>query len=234
MNLSQAFCRPSSQYFLGCDIYGQSLSIVIFNGLAYSVTIAVLASFMILILALVYGLTVLIKNHKIRIFFEMFLQALLLFPPFLLALLISTLIKQTWFSLVLTLCLTQWPTKAFYLQQLIQHEINKNYLDSAKAIGATDFRVFIYYILPALKPIVALEFCQTLATVFLLEASLSYLGLGTSNHLRSIGTLVYEGRDYLIEAPHLSLFPGLFFICFIILINFIAQKITPSNTMKLR
>ena len=85
----------------------------------------------------------------------------------------------------------------------------KEYIESEKAMGASDIRTMFLHILPACSSYLIVRFSSGLAGSVLSMTSLSYLGLGLSPLIPSWGGMVYEGQTYMFGTPHLVFYPAL-------------------------
>ena len=82
------------------------------------------------------------------------------------------------------------------------------YVESALAIGASDFRIIIFHILPNLSSVILVQSSLLLSAAILVEASLSFLGLGAQPPIPSLGLSLSEGRNFLLLSPWPAIFSG--------------------------
>lgn len=132
----------------------------------------------------------------------------LAFPPLLLAILIAAMIGPSIANVVLTLSVIRWAVFARLVHGSVLSLREKEFVESARAVGGSHRRVMLRHILPnALTPIVILATLQ-IALQMLAEAALSFLGLGIPHPLPSWGVTISQGRDYLQSAWWIATIPG--------------------------
>jgi peptide/nickel transport system permease protein len=132
----------------------------------------------------------------------------LAFPPLLLAILIAAMIGPSIANVVLTLSVIRWAVFARLVHGSVLSLREKEFVEGARALGASHWRVMLGHILPnTLTPIVILATLQ-IALQMLAEAALSFLGLGIPHPLPSWGVTISQGRDYLQSAWWIATMPG--------------------------
>jgi len=97
------------------------------------------------------------------------------------------------------------------------------FVTAVRALGGKDLRVILRHLLPNIVGPVLVEASFGFASVIVAEASLSFLGLGTQPPTPSWGAMLDEARQYLLVAPHLTLFPGLAIVVTVMGLNFLGD-----------
>jgi peptide/nickel transport system permease protein len=132
----------------------------------------------------------------------------LAFPPLLLAILIAAMMGPSIANVILTLSVIRWAVFARLVHGSVLSLREKEFVEAARAVGASHRRVMVGHILPnTLTPIVILATLQ-IALQMLAEAALSFLGLGIPHPLPSWGVTISQGRDYLQNAWWIATIPG--------------------------
>lgn len=130
-------------------------------------------------------------------------------PPFLLAILIAGVLGASVANVVITLALTRWVIFARVARGSTLTFSRRDYVDSARVLGASHFRLLRFHILPAIRtPLLVLASVQ-FGLVILSEAALSFLGLGVPPTAPSWGQTIAGGQDYLATAWWIATLPGL-------------------------
>src|SRR5262249_35290646 len=130
-------------------------------------------------------------------------------PPFLLAILIAGVIGPSITNVVLTLALTRWVVFARVARGSTLSVTRREYVDSARVLGATHLRLLRLHIWPSIRtPLLVLASVQ-FGLVILSEAALSFLGLGVPPTQPSWGQTIAGGQDYLATAWWIATLPGL-------------------------
>lgn len=153
------------------------------------------------------------------------IDILLAFPGFLLALSLVAVMGPSLNNLIFALCLTGWTGYARLVRGEILHLREREYIVAARAIGATGPRIVTRHIWPNLVGLLVVQATFGIAGTVLSESALSFLGLGVPASQPTWGGLLNAGRKYLSEAPHISIFPGLCIVIFVLGFNLIGDGV---------
>lgn len=137
------------------------------------------------------------------------LDMLQAFPGFLLSLALVAVMGPSVRNLIIAMSITGWTGYARIVRAQVQQLRTRDFVISAKALGATTPRLLILHVWPNLAAVLAVQCAFGFSGVILAESGLSFLGLGVPADVPTWGALINSGRRYLAEAPHISLFPGL-------------------------
>ncbi|HEY0093354.1 MAG TPA: ABC transporter permease [Archangium sp.] len=136
-------------------------------------------------------------------------DVLLAFPGLLLALFLTAVLGPSLAHVVLALSLTGWTGYARLARAQVLTLRERDYVQAARALGASDARILWHHLLPNAAGPLLIQATSALPGTLLAESSLSFLGLGAPPGTASWGALVDQGTQYLLVAPHVALFPGL-------------------------
>jgi peptide/nickel transport system permease protein len=136
-------------------------------------------------------------------------DVLLAFPGLLLALFLTAVLGPSLAHVVLALSLTGWTGYARLARAQVLTLRERDYVQAARALGASDARILWHHLLPNAAGPLLIQATSALPGTLLAESSLSFLGLGAPPGTPSWGALVDQGTQYLLVAPHVALFPGL-------------------------
>jgi peptide/nickel transport system permease protein len=131
------------------------------------------------------------------------------FPGFLLALALVAVLGPSINNLIIAMCLTTWTGFARLVRGEVLHLKTREYVIGALAVGANSTRQLVVHIWPNLIGLVIVQMTFATAGTIMTESGLSFLGLGAPATTPTWGSLLNSGRRVLIEAPHISIFPGL-------------------------
>ena len=215
MNLEKSYEAPSFNHPFGLDENGQDIFIKTLHGSRFSLTTALSVAFLSLVIGLLLG-TLSGYFNSIDPFLMRIVDAVYAFPNFLLAVSLMAFLGASLFNLILVMCLSTWAVYARIVRGEVLHLKQTEFVVSAHSLGAGFFHKTIRHIWPNLIPVLAVQTTLTLAGVILSESGLSFLGIGAPPETPTWGALLRSGRQALIEAPHLSLFPGLCLFLFIL------------------
>lgn len=150
---------------------------------------------------------------------------LLAFPGILLAIAFTALLGPGLDHVILALCLIGWTGYARLVRGEILSLREQEYVQAAHAMGGSPARVIIVHLLPNLLPPLLIQATFGLAAAITAEGSLSFLGLGVEPPTASWGSMLNEGRQFLLVAPHLTTYPGLAIMLTVLSLNLLGDSL---------
>lgn len=166
------------------------------------------------------------------------MDVLMAFPGILLAIAIVAVLGPGVVNAVLALVAVGWVGYARLVRGIVLRVREFEYVAAARASGARLPRVLLRHVVPNTLPAVVVQATLGMAAAILAEASLSFLGLGVQAPMPSWGTMLDAGRAHLLDAPHVTLFPGLMLATLVMGFNFLGDglrdAIDPKSRHKLR
>ena len=148
---------------------------------------------------------------------------LMAFPGLLLAIAVVAVLGPSLTNVVLALTLIGWVGYARVVRGQVLRVRELEYVQAARALGATTPRILVRHIVPATLPALIVQATLGMGGAILAEASLSFLGLGVQPPTPSWGTMLNGGRAHLLDAPHLTLFPGIAIALLVLGFNFVGD-----------
>lgn len=210
MVLKDRFLLPSFVHLMGTDQNGIDIFAQIVYGARVSILIALSVVFVSLFIGLIIGSLAGYCGGWVDTFIMRIIDMIYAFPGFLLILTIAAVMQSSSvYHLIFILCLTGWASYARLIRGEILHLKKKDYVLSADALGAGHLRKLVLYIWPNLVGPVMIQASFGMAVTIITESSLSFLGLGVPPSTPTWGSLLSSGRNFLLEAPYISVFPGL-------------------------
>jgi peptide/nickel transport system permease protein len=226
INLPDRLNSPSRAHWCGTDELGRDiLSRVIFGSrISMLVGASVVATS--LALGLIIGSIAGYYGGAIDRFFNVVvMNAFLSFPGILLAIAFVAFRGPGIFNLVLALSLGGWVGYARLVRGQVLAAREREFVEAARALGASDLRIIVRHILPNIIQPVVVQSAIGMAGAILAEATMSFLGLGVPPPTASWGTMLNDGRAHLFDAPHLVLFPALAVMLAVLSFNFIGDAL---------
>ena len=207
-DLPHALVKPSAEFPLGTDQFGRCILSRIVFGARQSLLVGVIATAIGasagILLGLVAGYFPRLDGPVMRT-----MDVLLAFPSILLAIAVVAALGPSLGNVMIAVGVRSIPSFARVSRSMVLSLKELDFVRGALALGASHPRVLFRHILPnSVSPLLVFSSMQV-ATAILLAAILSFLGLGVQPPTPEWGKMVSDGRAYLMEAPHLSLFPGL-------------------------
>jgi peptide/nickel transport system permease protein len=219
MSLAHRYEPPSAQHYFGLDQDGSDVfsKVVYGSRISFYVSISVVA--ICLAIGLLIGSLAGYIGGKADQFFMRVVDMLYAFPGFLLAITLVAVLGPSIHNLILAMCVTGWASYARLVRAEVLHLKAKEYIQSAKAVGANPIRIVVLHIWPNLVGPIVVQASFAMAGTIIAESSLSFLGLGAPPTTPTWGALLNAGRKVLIEAPHVSIFPGLAIVLLVLGFN---------------
>jgi peptide/nickel transport system permease protein len=153
------------------------------------------------------------------------MNAFLSFPGILIAIAFVAFRGPGIFNLVLALSIGGWVGYARLVRAQVLAAREKEYVEAARALGATDLRIIVRHILPNIVQPVIVQAAIGMAGAILAEATMSFLGLGVPPPTASWGTMLNDGRAHLFDAPYLVIFPAIAVMLAVLSFNFIGDAL---------
>ena len=219
-------------YLLGTDINGRDVFSRILFGGRISMTIGFLALFVLFPIGLLYGGIAGYLGGKTDIIMMRFAEAVMSIPSFYLLIILASILPsgmtsiQRFMLIVVILALIGWAGFARVVRGMVLSIKNQEYLQSAKSIGASKFRIIVKHILPQTTSFVIVAMTLSVPSYILSESGLSFLGLGIQQPDASWGNMLKEAQEYtnIIYRPWL-LTPGFLIFIAVLAFNLIGDTI---------
>lgn len=151
------------------------------------------------------------------------MDVLMAFPGMLLAIALVAVLGPSLVNVVLALAVIGWVGYARLVRGQVLRAREFDYVTAAKALGAGTPRILISHVLPTALPPLLVQATLGMAGAILSEAALSFLGLGVQPPTPSWGSMINGGRVHLLDAPHLTIFPGLLLAVVVLGFNFLGD-----------
>src|SRR4051794_27041349 len=151
------------------------------------------------------------------------IDILLAFPGLLLAIALVAVLGPSLTNVVFALSLIGWVGYARLVRGQVLRAREFEFVQAARALGATAPRILTRHVIPTTLPAVTVQATLGMGAAILNEASLSFLGLGVQPPTPSWGTMLNYGRGHLLDAPHLTIFPGVAIAILVLGFNFLGD-----------
>jgi len=224
---------PTSKHYLGTDQFGRDILSRILHGGRLSMVVGFISvAFGLLLggfLGLLAGYFRRLDNLIMRL-----MDVLLSFPSILLAIGVVTILGPGLINVMIAVGIRSIPSYARIVRSTVLVVKKMPYTEASIAMGASSWRTMISTILPNSFPPILVYSTLEIANAILLGAILSYLGLGVQPPTAEWGVMVSEGRGWLRDAPHISIFPGLAIFCVSMGFNLVGDGLRDSLDVRLK
>ncbi len=223
---------PSMNHFFGTDQLGRDLFIRSIFALKESCQTAFLATLFIILIGTFLGVLAGYFGGVIDTIVVGLIDAMLAFPSLLLTIAVCAVLGGGSITILISLVVSGWASTARISRATVQTIKSKEFVVSTRLLGAGHIYILMRHILPHCIPVLSVVSVMTLSSVFLSEASLSFLGFGSPPPFPSLGKLIYEGARYFRIAPWWSFFPGLLIALIILSLNLISDSLRRQAQLK--
>lgn len=222
-NLDKVFQPPDKEHFFGTDNLGRDLFARTTYGGRISLAVGLLATLVSLLIGVSYGMIAGYAGGRIDSFMMRGVDVLYSLPFIIFVILLMVLFGRNFLLLFIAIGAVEWLTMARITRAQTLNLKNTEFIEAARALGYSHLRIIFRHILPNLLGPIIVYATLTIPAVMLLEAVLSFLGLGVQSPMSSWGSLIKEGAEKMDAAPWLLLFPGLFFCVTLFALNFLGD-----------
>jgi len=215
--------RPSVAHPFGLDELGRDIFSRVLAGarisLLVGLTVVSISSFVGILLGSVAGYF----GGWIDDVISRAIDVLLAFPGILLAIALVAVLGPNLTNVVMALSFIGWVGYARVVRGQVLKARELEFVQAARALGAGTPRILLRHVIPTAMPAVMVQATLGMAGAILAEASLSFLGLGVQPPTPSWGTMLNGGRLHLLDAPHLTIFPGAAIAALVLGFNFLGD-----------
>jgi len=234
MHPQDRFYPPSVRYLGGTDQFGRDILSRLIYGARASLYVAFVSVGLAAVSGGFLGVIVGYLGGKVDILFMRLVDILISFPPLILALSIVAFLGASIHNVIAALAVTYLPIFVRMTRGMAISLKQKEFVQAAQAIGAGHSRVVLYHIMPNVLPILLTQATLAFSWAILTEASLSFLGLGVQPPTPSWGAMLGEGRQFMLIAPWIAIFPGLAIVTIVIGINLLGDRMQDVLDPRLR
>jgi peptide/nickel transport system permease protein len=210
---------------LGTDQLGRDLLLRCLIGLRYSLLIGVSTVVLMFVVGCSLGIIAGFKGGWIDTIIMRITDAQLSIPMIILAIAILGVSRPSVLAIIIVLGLSGWPLYARVARSVTQAERGKEFVRAARVLGASDWRIILLLIAPNVLPPIAFVAVLDIARMMIFEAVLGFLGLGLQPPTPSFGTIIADGRKYLINAWWIATSPGAFLAVALTSINLVGAAL---------
>ena len=215
-----------THYWLGTDDQGRDMLSAIFYGLRTSLAVGAMSGFIALCLGACIGLTAAYFGGRVDTLIMRLVDLQLSFPAILIALMLLAILGKGVDKIIIALIAVQWAYYARTVRGSALVERSKDYIEAAHCLALNNRRIVFRHLLPNVLPPLLVVGTVQVAHAILLEATLSFLGIGLPVTKPSLGLLISNGFEYMLSGKYwISFFPGVALLITIVSINLVGDQL---------
>lgn len=233
-NLGEALQQPSSQHLLGTDAFGRDTLSRLFYGARISLMVGVVAVSLASIIGILLGLLAgyfrgWTDNVIMRI-----IDALMALPPIVLMLAIAAAMGGGLYNIMIAVGVGMIPSYCRLMYGQVCTLKENDFITASTAMGASHLRIMLRHLLPNAFPPLIVLITLNMGTAILMEATLSFIGIGITPPTAAWGSMVNDGYRYLLSNPVLSFAPGVAILLVVIAFNLVGDGLRDALDPRLR
>ncbi len=234
INLGMVLSPPSGSHLFGTDQLGRDVLSRMIWGSRISLKVGFVATGIAILIGTILGATAGYYGRWIDATIMRFVDIMLCFPAFFLILAVIAFLEPSIWNIMIVIGITGW----MGITRLVRADFisikERDYVQAARAIGASDRRIIFLHILPNAMASVLVAATLGVAGAILTESALSFLGIGVQPPIPSWGNILTAGKDNIDIAWWLSLYPGLAILITVLGYNLLGEGIRDSLDPRLK
>jgi peptide/nickel transport system permease protein len=224
---------PGEEYWFGTDDLGRDVFSGVVYGTRVSYLVGLAAALGSSVIGVIVGAIAGYRGGRVDDLLMRFTESVMMIPTFVLALLLVAIFGSSIWNIVVVITMLSWPWAARLVRVEFLSLKGREFVEAAKAIGSSDWFIIFREILPnAMMPVIVNASLQV-AYAILIEAGLSFLGLGDPNVI-SWGRMMYDSRELLRFAPWTSLIPGGAVFFMVLSFNLVGDGLNDATNPRLK
>jgi peptide/nickel transport system permease protein len=225
LTLEGAPLPPNAQFWLGTDLLGRDLLSRLLYGAQTSLVIGVVANGIAVVLGTLVGVVAGFFRGVIGTLLMRFTDLMMAFPALLLAIVLAALFRPSLWIVALVIAMVNWVQVARVIYTETRSLAERDFVEAERALGASTGRILFLHILPHLVSTVVVWATLGISTTVLLEATLSFLGIGVQPPTPSWGNIIFENQTYFQSAPWLVFIPGIAIVALALAFNLVGDAL---------
>lgn len=233
-SLVERLQAPSASHLLGTDSQGRDILSRIIYGARVSVQVGIISVGIALVIGTLMGMVAGFYGGWVDNLMMRLVDIMLAFPSVLLAIAITAVLGPELKNAMLAIGVVNIPAFARIVRSTVLSVKAMEYVEAARAIGATDVRIIFRHVLPNSMAPLIVQTTLSIGTAILDAAALSFLGLGAQPPTPEWGAMLSDGRSYLQKAPWVMFFPGMAIMLVVLGFNLLGDGLRDALDPRLK
>ncbi|MFA6430996.1 MAG: ABC transporter permease [Candidatus Margulisiibacteriota bacterium] len=223
--VSSQTLAPSTFHLFGTDDLGRDLFSRALYGARISLTVGFVAVVISVLIGTLFGALAGYYGGAIDLIIMRFVDVMLAFPSIFLILAIQAMLTPNIYNVMVVIGATSWMGVARLVRGEFLRIRELQYVEAARAIGCSDFRIIFRHILPNAQAPIIVAATLGMAGAILTESALSFLGLGVQPPTPSWGNMLMDSQAYMFDAPWMAIIPGILILVTVLSLYFIGEAL---------
>ncbi|WP_353643818.1 ABC transporter permease [Mesorhizobium sp. WSM2239] len=223
LSIEGAPLPPDSTFWFGTDLVGRDLFSRLIYGARTSLIIGVVANGIAVLIGSMVGIIAGYFGGWVEAVLMRFTDLMMAFPALLLAIVLAAIFTPSLWIVALVIAMVNWVQIARVLYTETRALAERDFIQAERAMGAGALRIMLRHILPHLTSTIIVWATLGIATTVLLEATLSFLGIGVQPPIPSWGNIIFENQTYFSSAPWLVFIPGVAILLLALAFNLVGD-----------
>ena len=224
-DLDHTFQGPRAQHWLGTDLYGRDLLTRILYGARVSLAVGGSAVAVESIVGVTWGTVAGFAGGRLDGVLMRVVDLFIAFPSLLLAVLVTGIFGASLVNIVVALTMTAWPAMARTIRSEVVALRERDYVEAARALGATSVRILRRHLVPNVMHLLAARATLDVSALILIEATLSFIGIGVQPPQPSWGLMISDSFQYLQSHPYLVIVPATALSLTVVCFNVVGESL---------
>jgi peptide/nickel transport system permease protein len=225
LTLEGAPLAPDGRFWLGTDLLGRDMFSRLVYGAQTSLIIGVVANGAAVLIGTFFGVVAGFAGGWLGAAMMRFTDLMMAFPALLLAIVLAAIFRPSLWIVALVIAMVNWVQIARIIYTETRSIAERDFIEAEWGLGASRARILLRHVLPHLLSTTIVWGTLGIATTVLLEATLSFLGIGVQPPTPSWGNIIFENQTYFQAAPWLVFFPGVAILALALAFNLVGDAL---------
>lgn len=234
IDYSALFATPSAAHPFGCDALGRDLLTRLLYGGRYSISLGLIVALTHAFFGVFFGIQIGYAGGTADMIIMRFIDVIAAIPGQLLTIVLATVMDTGYVSMLIALTVSGLPGGVRGPRAMALKERNMEYLEAAQSINASKFRIMYKHMMPNIIAPTIIGTAMGIGGSIMGIAGLAYIGLGIQAPTPEWGSILSDGRAYILNYPHLIMLPGVVIALFVLAINLFGDGLRDALDPKLK